>query len=92
MPPEKSPANRRHFLAASAAVSTAIVTARLPAFAAAAPSRQPLQLGLVTYQWGKDMPLADLLDVCERTGFGGVELRSTHAHGVEPGMSDDRRA
>ena len=92
MPPEKSPANRRHFLAASAAVSTAIVTARLPAFAAAAPSRQPLQLGLVTYQWGKDMPLADLLDVCERTGFGGVELRSTHAHGVEPGMSSDRRA
>jgi sugar phosphate isomerase/epimerase len=91
MPPEKSPANRRRFLAASAAVSTAIVTARLPAFAAAAPSRKPLQLGLVTYQWGKDMPLADLLDVCERTGFGGVELRSTHAHGVEPGMSSDRR-
>jgi len=47
----------------------------------------PLKLGLVTYQWGKDMSLADLLSTCEKTHFEGVELRSTHRHGVEPAMN-----
>lgn len=90
MPHENPPSNRRHFLTATAA-SFSMLASRLPAHAAPASARPPLQLGLVTYQWGKDLPLADLLEVCERTGFTGVELRSTHAHGVEPGMSDDRR-
>ena len=83
--------DRRRFLAASAA-SISMLTAGLPSLARAAAARPPLQLGLVTYQWGKDMPLAELLEVCQRTRFAGVELRSTHAHGVEPGMSSDQRA
>ena len=82
--------DRRRFLAASAA-SISMLTAGRPSLAHAAAARPPLQLGLVTYQWGKDMPLAELLEVCQRTRFSGVELRSTHAHGVEPGMSSDQR-
>ena len=79
--------DRRRFLVASA-VSAAATVAR-----AATPSAAfvGLKLGLVTYQWGKDMPLPELLAVCAKAGFGGVELRSTHRHGVEPGMTAEQR-
>lgn len=91
---EHAPAGRRRFLAASA-VSLSLLTGARPARAEAPAGRTPLHLGLVTYQWGRAMPLPELLDVCARTGFSGVELRSTHAHGVEPGMTaaarDDAR-
>lgn len=87
---EHAPAGRRRFLAASAA-SMAIMAAARSVRASAAAGRTPLQLGLVTYQWGKAMTLPELLDVCARTGFTGVELRSTHAHGVEPGMTATAR-
>ena len=80
--------DRRQFLAASAVAAAATMTRAAPP--AAAPVG--LRLGLVTYQWGKDMPLPELLAVCAKTGFGGVELRSTHRHGVEPGMTAEQRA
>jgi sugar phosphate isomerase/epimerase len=51
-----------------------------------------MQLGLVTYNWGKDWDLPTLLANCEETGFAGVELRTTHKHGVEPILSDRERA
>jgi sugar phosphate isomerase/epimerase len=86
---EHVPAGRRRFLAASAA-SLSLMAAARPTDAAV-PGRTRLELGLVTYQWGRAMPLAELLDVCARTGFSGVELRSTHAHGVEPGMTAAER-
>jgi sugar phosphate isomerase/epimerase len=50
-----------------------------------------MQLGLVTYNWGKDWDLPTLLKTCAATGFGGVELRSTHKHGVEPTLSAQQR-
>jgi len=46
-----------------------------------------MQLGLVTYNWGRDWDLPTLIRNCEATGFEGVELRSTHKHGVEPSLS-----
>lgn len=79
--------DRRQFLAASAVAAAATVVR-----AAAPTAPVGLKLGLVTYQWGKDMPLPDLLATCAKTGFGGVELRSTHRHGVEPGMTAAQRA
>lgn len=91
MVPEPAPAGRRRFLATSAAAMSTMAAARA-GHAAADAGRTPLQLGLVTYQWGKAMSLPELLEVCGRTGFTGVELRSTHAHGVEPGMSAAARA
>ena len=51
-----------------------------------------MKLGLVTYLWGKDMDLAQLIDACEKSQVGGVELRTEHAHGVEPSLSKTERA
>lgn len=46
-----------------------------------------MQLGLVTYDLARDWDLPTLLANCRETGFEAVELRTTHAHGVEPGLS-----
>jgi sugar phosphate isomerase/epimerase len=50
-----------------------------------------VQLGLVTYLWGKDWDLPTLLANCQKAGIRGLELRTEHAHGVEPEISADRR-
>lgn len=50
-----------------------------------------MQLGLVTYNWGKDWDLPTLFDMCQKTGFKGVELRTTHKHGVEPTLNEKER-
>jgi len=45
-----------------------------------------LKLGLVTYNLAKDWSIATIIDRCGKTGFEAVELRTTHAHGVEPSL------
>lgn len=50
-----------------------------------------MKLGLVTYNWGKDWDLPTVIKNCEQTKFGGVELRSTHKHGVEISLSPQER-
>ncbi len=50
-----------------------------------------MQLGLVTYQWGADWDLPTLIANCQKTGFAGVELRTTHKHGVEPSLDEAAR-
>ena len=85
---------RRKFLTASIAATAGL--GLLPDHAAGlAPTNSPAQkmkFGLVTYLWGKDMDLPTLLDVCEKSGVMGVELRTQHAHGVEPVLSKAQRA
>jgi sugar phosphate isomerase/epimerase len=51
-----------------------------------------IRFGLVTYQWGKDWDLPTLLANCEKTGTDGVELRTTHKHGVEPSLNASQRS
>lgn len=51
-----------------------------------------MKLGIVTYMWGADWDLPTLIKNCEATGFEGIELRSTHKHGVEPSLSKEQRA
>lgn len=51
-----------------------------------------MQLGLVTYNWGKDWDLPTLIKNCRETGYAGVELRTTHKHGVEPSLGPEKRA
>ncbi|MBI1373579.1 MAG: TIM barrel protein [Phycisphaera sp.] len=51
-----------------------------------------MQLGLVTYLWGKDMDLPTLIDACEKSQLGGVELRVDHKHGVSPALDKAQRA
>ncbi len=51
-----------------------------------------MKFGLVTYLWGKDMNLATVIAACEKSGLTGVELRTQHAHGVEPSLSPRERS
>ena len=50
-----------------------------------------LRFGLVTYQWGKDWTVPELIQNCTESGIEGVELRSTHKHGVEIEIDSARR-
>ncbi len=50
-----------------------------------------IRYGLVTYQWGKDWDLPTLLKNCEQAKVFGVELRTTHQHGVEPSLTAAER-
>lgn len=84
------PQSRRGFIGQS--ICTGIATSLLPrSTKAQADSLNSMKFGLVTYLWGKDMTLPTLLDVCEKAGVLGVELRTQHAHGVEPNLSKRER-
>ena len=50
-----------------------------------------MKFGLVTYLWGRDWDLPTLLKNCQTAGIQGVELRTTHAHGVEPNLTAELR-
>ena len=51
-----------------------------------------MHLGCVTYNILKDMDLDSIIKLLEATGFEGVELRTSHKHGVEPSLSKEERA
>ena len=57
-----------------------------------APSPPPFKLGLVTYNLAKDWDIDTIIKNCEETGFEGVELRTTHKHGVEISLDKAQRA
>lgn len=82
--------SRRQWLVSNAGVWGAMaLLGENPVFAES--SKIPLKLGLVTYNWGKDWDLPTILANCEVTGFTGVELRSTHKHGVEISLDSQAR-
>src|SRR6185503_19873574 len=88
--------NRRRFLQTSASVAAAgllPISLREARCNAQQPNQAPskMQFGLCTYQWGADWDLPTLLANCEKAGALGVELRTTHKHGVEPSMSANQR-
>ncbi len=85
---------RRQFLKKTLIATAGIGSLPHLANAAYAPNKSAkgMRFGLVTYLWGKDMDLPTLLDVCEKSGVLGVELRTQHAHGVEPELSKLQRA
>ena len=51
-----------------------------------------MELGFVTYQIGAEWDVPTLIRRCTATGFSGVELRTTHAHGVEVELNASERA
>lgn len=83
------PLPRRDFLLAAATMPA------LPALAEASPNpplaRLP-RLGLVTYNLAAGWDLDTLLRIAASTGISDVELRTTHAHGVEPELDAAGRA
>ncbi len=81
---------RRSFLQDTALAAAAIGFS--PLAVQSAPAVPRVRFGLVTYQWGKDLDLPALISTCEKAGLTGVELRTQHAHKVEPGLSKAERA
>lgn len=50
-----------------------------------------MKLGIVTYLIAKDWDCDTIIKKCTETGLTGVELRTTHAHGVEVSLSPGER-
>ena len=83
--------NRRTFLGLCAATATSLATSQGNVLEAAKAPGEDMFFGLVTYQWGKDWDLPTLLKNCEKAAVLGVELRTTHAHAVEPSLTARQR-
>ena len=91
--------NRRSFLQAAALTGAALAVARPAGQAAevATPksflTRAPrMKLGTVTYNLAQDWDVPTIIKNCEAAGFQGVELRTSHKHGVEVSLSKAERA
>ena len=92
--------SRRMFLetAAGATLAAGLGTLSEPCFAQEKPAAirekkgGDIRYGLVTYQWAKDWDLPTLIANCAKAKVLGVELRTTHKHGVEPNLSMQERS
>jgi sugar phosphate isomerase/epimerase len=83
--------DRRRFLEMSAVAGLGGMTLAIARRADAAPKGSQMAFGLVTYMWGADWDLPTLLKTCRETKVLGVELRTTHKHGVEPSLDERQR-
>lgn len=89
--------SRRLFIqTATVAFGTLGALAPGQSLAAAAPPRtgagKPrMRLGLVTYNLAKDWDVPTIIKNCSASGFTGVELRTTHRHGVEVALGKTER-
>ncbi len=84
--------SRREFLGATAVGASLFATLGQPQVGLAEEKKgADIQFGLVTYQWGKDWDLPTLIANCAKAGCLGVELRTTHKHGVEPALAEAER-
>jgi sugar phosphate isomerase/epimerase len=88
----KNKMDRREFIVKSGLAGASIVSASsLLGCAQSVKSGPDMKLGLVTYLWGQDWDLPTLIKNCETTNVLGVEVRTNHAHGVEPSLSKAER-
>ncbi len=85
-------ASRRRFLqSASLALAAAGLASPASAAEPASPPPGRMHVGLVTYNLAKDWDVPTIIKHCTETKFEGVELRTTHAHGVEVGLGKEQR-
>lgn len=96
--------SRRQFLKTTALHCGAVAALSPTVFAAQkkAPATAPsssfltgksgMHLGTVTYNIAKDWDVPTLIKNCTEAGFEGVELRTSHKHGVEVTLSAQERA
>jgi sugar phosphate isomerase/epimerase len=82
--------NRRAFLSSVAVLPLASAIQQQPP--RPAPLRGGLKLGTVTYNIAKDWDVPTIIKNLTEVGFDGVELRTTHKHGVEIAMPAAARA
>src|SRR5262245_34691760 len=80
---------RRGFLS----VGPAGALAALPGAeqSAVPPTPPPFSLGIVTYNIAATWDVPTILRIMKAVGLGPVELRTTHAHGVEPSLNAEQR-
>lgn len=90
---------RRSFFKAAAFTGITLAVARRKIFAADAAGKKSflvksprMKLGTVTYNLAQDWDVPTIIKNCEAAGFQGVELRTTHKHGVEVSLSKEQRA
>lgn len=90
--------DRRQFLT-TAALGTAALATSTPAAEPPAVLKSgmnfsrpaKMKLGTVTYNLAKDWDIPTLIKNCTEAKFEGVELRTTHAHGVEVTLTKAQR-
>lgn len=68
--------------------SIAAESGKAPSFILRSPK---MKLGIVTYNIAKDWDVATIINNCTEAKFQGVELRTTHAHGVEVSLNKEQR-
>jgi len=93
------PQNRRQFVASLANLGVVTsATAWTADSKAADQTPQPppkrdssMRIGMVTYQLGQDWDIETIIKNCSAARFQGVELRTSHKHGVEVGLSKEQR-
>jgi len=88
--------NRRDFIRTAGLGLGALGLGNRAAFAVEQPAASfarasKLRLGLVTYNLAKDWDIPAIIRNCADAKFEGVELRTTHAHGVEVTLSEAQR-
>jgi len=86
--------SRRQFIQTSGLAAAAAFTSGsvLPGLAGAkALPGSKMKLGLVTYLWAKDWDLDTIIKNCTESEVLAVELRTEHAHGVQPEISKAAR-
>lgn len=83
--------SRRNFLSTVFGMGAAAsMVSPFKAFAAAKPGSK-MRFGLVTYLWGQHWNLPTLIANCEAAKVLGVELRTSHKHGVERELTVEQR-
>ena len=85
--------NRRAFLTRTAGLGLASLGFAQAGSLAAGQEKPAVKfrLGIVTYNIAAQWDLPTILKVCKSVGLSPVELRTSHKHGVEPGLSRDQR-
>jgi len=78
-------------LAASALIADSTCGAKSQSEIRNPQSERPLRLGLMSYELAKGWDIPTIIKNCAETGFEHVELRTTHAHGVEVNLSQGKR-
>jgi sugar phosphate isomerase/epimerase len=54
-------------------------------------NKNPLKLGVMTYTLAKEWDIETIIKNLSEAGYQSVELRTTHAHGVEVSLSEKER-
>jgi sugar phosphate isomerase/epimerase len=90
--------SRRNFIRTAALSGTAIA---IPGkLSSASPSlkadsfklnENPLKLGVMTYTLAKEWDIETIITNLSEAGYQSVELRTTHAHGIEVTLSENER-